>query len=313
MRMNARLPLTALALAAFAALAGAQDLDLAGRTKFASFDLSLAPTLTGSLDGRADLSLNWLDWLQTEIGVSALNNQLSTSDSSGDSTRLTTTLSASVEAIRINQNIIWKILPFKLRWLELHAGILGRLVNIDEKRFGMDASGSAFYDIQTTTSYLKPLASVGGGLNLGMAKLEGTYEVSPVAVNESYSGKAIENGGSGIVATTFTGDDIGLETRISGKARLDLRAFGLYGSGEYFRHLGYNSYVASGVAKPYAYTTVDYLLGGGVKLNFIKLSGVSPYLGATWIQHRFEPNASLSGGQKTANSDHWRLDFGFGI
>ncbi len=313
MNAYARIVLASLLLAVCLVAAGAQDLDLNGRTKFATFDLSLAPTLTGSLDGRADATLNWLDWLQTLAELSALNNQQATSDSTGDSTRLTTTLSASVEVLRINQNLLWKILPFKLSWLELHAGALAKLVNIDEKRYGMDAAGAQFFDIQSTTRYIKPLVSVGGGLNFGLAKIEGIYEVSPLAVNESYSGTSIENGGSGVVNTPFSGSDIGLETRISGKAQFNLRAIGLYGTGEYFRHLGYNKYVASGVAKPYAYSTEDFLFGGGIKLNFLKLSGVSPYFGATWIQHQFNPISAASGGQIASSSEHWRLDFGFGL
>jgi hypothetical protein len=313
MNRTARVTLLAFAVAAAVSAASAQDLNLGSKTKFAEFNLALAPTLTGSLDGRADLTLNWTDWLQTLAGVSALNSQDSTSGSSGDSTRLTTTLSGSVEALRINQNLLWKILPFKLRWLEFHAGALARLVDIEEKRFGMTLGPTAFYDLHSSTKYIKPMVSVGGGLNFGLVKLEGSYEVSPLAVKESLSGTSVESNGGAFTTTPFTGDDIGLETRITGEASLDFRALGLYGNAEYFRHLGYNKFVSGGTASPYAYSTVDLLVGGGVKLNFVKISGVSPYFGATWIQRDFEPLASLPGGQVPAINSHWRLDFGFGL
>ena len=81
----------ALALVILAVQAGAQNLGLSTASKFASFDLSLAPTVTGSLDSRATAQLNWLDGLQTRAELSALNRQEGQSDSSAESARLDTT------------------------------------------------------------------------------------------------------------------------------------------------------------------------------------------------------------------------------
>ena len=303
----------AVLLAIITAPAPAQDLNVSKRSGFASFDLSLAPTLTGSLDGHADLDLRWIDWLETRAEFGALNSQQSTSDAAGDSTRLTTTLSASVEVARVNQELLWRLLPIELDWLRLHAGAMARLVSIDEKRYGMSAGGASFYDVHSSTSYIKPLAVVGGGLDFGSFAAEADYEVSPWAVRERLSGTAIDSSGSTPTTTPFTGSDIGLESRIAGKARLDFGAVGVYGRGEYFRHIGYNRYVSGGVAKPYAYTTVDLLIGGGVKLGFLKISGASPYFGMTWVKRDFEPHEAASGGQASSSSTHWRVDFGLGL
>ncbi|MCX7023810.1 MAG: hypothetical protein NT080_04230 [Spirochaetes bacterium] len=281
-------------------------------SRFAAFSLSLAPTATGSLDGAATATLTWLDWLQTGAEFSDVNSVIVISDASGDSTELVNTLGVTLEAVRVNQELLWKFLPFRLDWLRLNVGIIGRYVHIDDKSYGMDAAGDNFYKNESVTWYFKPLVAFGLGVRLGPVSLDGSYENSPVAIEEYLEGSSIQSSLGVPETVDFTGTDIGLETRLKGALDIDLGILALAGKGEWFRHIGYNRYVESGEAKPYAYETVDMLFGGGMRMKFLKISGVIPYVGASYALRTFDPLDSLSGGQKASEVSHWRLDIGFG-
>ena len=151
-------------------------------------------------------------------------------------------------------------------------------MSITEKLYGMDALyGDGFLRHRISTiSYFKPLGSVGGGLDSGPLSSMDPMKCLPFPVTESLSGTTIESSAASPVTTHFTGDDIGYETRIAGKTRVSISALWYLWRGEYYRHLGYNQYVANGLAKPFAYTSVDLLFGGSLKLNSSRWGAFRP-------------------------------------
>jgi len=277
-----------------------------------SFNITFAPSLNNSLDGSANATFTWTDWLQTLLDFDMQNNQVLITNSEIDSSEVVSTLSGSCELARVNQNILWNYLPFHFDWLRLHLGIIGQYVNIDDTSFGIDATGINSYKNQSSTQSFKPLLAFGGGFLFGSISLDGTYKFTPIILNESLSGSSIQNSSLGLTKTSFSGNDQGLETIIDGSLNLDLSKIILFVNGELVKHLGYNRYVVNGEALPYAYQTMNISVSTGVKLNFLKVLGGIPYIGAKYVSREFAPNANLPGNQVENFTDHWDFSFGFG-
>lgn len=276
-----------------------------------SYGISIAPTSTGTLDGSAYGTILWNDWLQTELDFSLVNEQTIIANGNANSTDIKSMTSLEMDVIGVNQNLLWKLMPFKLEWLKLHSSIIADYANINDKNYGIDSTGSNFYLNQNQTQYIKPLVSIGAGIVYNIFQFDATYEVSPIAVNESISGSSIQNGGSGATTTIFSGNDLGLETIFTGFISIDFDFLGLYGKGKYFQHLGYDDSVVNGIPTPYAYKTIETQLEGGVKLKFIKLSGIIPSIGIAYSTYAFTPNANLSGNEIASTTNHWSLTIGF--
>jgi hypothetical protein len=288
-----------------------QNIYKQSNTGFFSYGITIAPTSTGNLDGSAYGTISWNDWLQTELDFSLINEQTIISNGNANSTDLNSTTGLDLDVVRVNQNLLWKYVPFKLDWLKFHLGIIADYANINNKNYGIDSTGTNFYLNQTNTQYIKPLASIGAGVVYDGFQIDATYEVSPFAVNESISGSSIQNGGSGPTTTNFSGSDLGLETIFTGFISIDFDFLGLYGKGKYFQHLGYDDSVVNGSPTPYAYKTTETQLEGGVKLKFIKLSGIVPSIGVGYSTYSFTPNSNLSGNQIASTTNHWNLSIGF--
>lgn len=292
-------------------LAHSQNYEKDSNIGIISYGILIAPTSTGTLDGSAFGIISWNDWLQTELDFSLVNEQTIISNGNANSTDLNSTTGLDLDVARINQNLFWKYLPFKLDWLKLHLSIIADYANINDKNYGIDSTGTNFYLNQTNTQYIKPLASIGTGVVYNGCQFDATYKVSPIAVNESISGSSIQNGGSGPTTTYFSGADLGLETIFTGFLSIDFDFLGLYCKGKYFRHLGYDDNVVNGNPIPYAYETTETQLESGVKLKFIKLSGIVPSIGVGYSIYSFTPNSNLSGNQIASTTNHWKMTIGF--
>jgi hypothetical protein len=279
--------------------------------KLFSYGISIAPTSTGTLDGSAFGNISWNTWLQTELDFSLVNEQTIISNSNANSTDLNSTTSIELDVVRINQNLLWNILPFKIDWLKLHMSIIADYANINDKNYGIDSTGTNFYLNQTQTQYIKPLVSLGAGFVSNIFQFDATYEVSPLAINESISGSSIQNSATGPSTTNFSGNDLGLETHFLGDISIDLDKLGFYCKGKYSQHLGYNDNVVNGIPTPYAYETIETQIEGGIKLKFIKLSGIIPSIGIAYSTYAFTPNGNLSGNQISSTTNHWSLTLGF--
>ncbi|MFA6506527.1 MAG: hypothetical protein WCT14_10530, partial [Treponemataceae bacterium] len=239
-----------------------------------TYNFMLSPDTAGTLNGRFDLGYAWTPWLSS--GASAYTDNYSqTIDTASDVSTLTSTgRTVSVTPLRINQNLLWRLLGTELSFLEFSAGVVGVLDWTTQKQYGYDPSQASplFYLDSTDKTSLRPIQSYTLGLQFGPIDLSGKFESTIIWANETVkSSRFSSDMASPPAATTIT--YYGGDTLIGGSLVLDLGIIKPIGNFQYFLHV-----MTDGTAKN-TFKSETYTYGGSIVLSFIKVSGGSPVIG----------------------------------
>lgn len=278
---NARIPVliilaTASALLATRPLAAQPLADDDGTVL--TYGFNLLPDTYGTLNARLDLGVRWTDWLSS--GVAAYTDNyvrpmesdadISTLESSGSSLELT--------ALRIDQDLLWRLIRKRLDFVELSAGLVGAYSVTEQSRYGYDPSGSApvFYIEDSRRSILRPLQSYSLGLRLGPARLTGAFESTVYWSAETVASSRFTSE-MAEAPTPISLEYKGGDTKVSGELELDLRAVVVLGGVQFYRHV-----MTAGTASTTSQSD-SWSYRGAVVLSFLKLAGGCPLVGASWV------------------------------
>ena len=285
-------------LALLALLSG---VSLASAQSPLSFDVSLAPNTSGTLEGSASLRLQWAPFAETGLFFSSSGFLEEYPEGGGTTTVIRSQKTLDLEVFRLPSDL-----------LALRFGNGGRvslspvaLVNgviLDEDKYGED-TGVVYY-IGQRTLWAKPLLGADLGFAAGAVSAEVYYRTSwPLKLNEYLDGSANYNS----VETDFSVWDEGFETRLGGQAAFRLApGWTLRGGVDWIRHIGHSVAVAAGVATDFVYESQS--LEGSLTLTF-PVGDRRPMVGLAYARDAFRP-LELFSTEPYTNS---RLRFLFGL
>lgn len=269
-------------LVAFAAVS---ILALAARTASAqsplSFDVSLAPNTSGTLEGSASLRLRWASFGESGLTFSASSFLEEYPEGGGTTTVIQSRKTLDLEVFRLPSDIL--ALRFgRTGGVSLSPVALVNGVMLDEDKYGED-TGVVYY-VGQRTIWAKPLLGADLKLSLGTASVEVYYRTSwPFTLREYLEGTANYS----TVVTPFSVWDEGFETRLGGT--LSFRpapGWTVRGGVDWVRHIGYSVAVAGGVATDFVYESQS--LEGSLTLTF-PVGERRPMVGVAYAYDAFLP------------------------
>jgi hypothetical protein len=269
---------------------------------FLTYDFSLSPDVSGNLNGRINLGLNWMPWLLTEIEAYTDDYSQNSNTDTDVSTLVSTDRAARLTALRINQDLLWLLIGTRLDFLQFSAGVIGVYDWTTQSQYGYDPSQPVplFYLDTTDKTSLRFLHSYTLGVKLGPFSVTGGFESTIIWSNEGVISSHFTSGMAAApqpTTTAFQGGD----TLASGNASLDLGFLQVLAGFRYFLHIMTDGTAAN------TFKSETYTYSGSIALSFLKLAGGSPVVGASWVQKRDFIVAS----RETVENGSFRIDIGF--
>lgn len=278
--------------------------------KFIKLNLSISPNTDGFLDGNASIELNWMPFLQS--GILFISNGFTQAINEGndDYTTISSTKTLVLNALKINDELLWNIIGINFDFIDFYIGIIGKWVNTITKEYGYKESTppAYFYIENSELNYIKPLFAFGLGIDILFINLNGYGEITPIPVTENTEGNFLYSIDS--QKKNFSITDIGFDSRYGGNVILKLNIIDIGFNIDFYRHIGYSEKYFGGDFNRYVYETIDLSLSAYVALDFFKSIGTIPVIGFTYIQHSFNPSSTQYGLVQFTN-ERYRIDIGF--
>lgn len=252
-----------------------------------SFDVSLAPNTSGTLEGSASLRLKWASFGESGLQFSASSFLEEYPEGGGTTTVIQSRKTLDLEVFRLPSDV-----------LALGFGGSGRvslspvaLVNgviLDEDKYG-EGTGYVYY-IAQRTMWAKPLLGADLNLGLGSVSAEVYYRTSwPFTLKEFLEGSA-NYSTNGI--STYSVWDEGFETRLGGTVSFrPAPGWTVRGGVDWVRHIGHsvaNSSLIIPPAPPPEFVYESQILEGSVTLTF-PLGERRPMIGVAYARDAFRP------------------------
>lgn len=247
-----------------------------------SFDLSLAPNTSGTLEGSASLRLRWAAFGESGLTFSASSFLEEYPEGGGTTTVIQSRKTLDLEVFRLPSDVLALSLGGSGR-VSLSPVALVNGVILDEDKYG-EGTGYIFY-IAQRTMWAKPLLGADLNLGLGSVSAEMYYRTSwPFTLNEYLEGSA-NYSTNGI--TTYSVWDEGFETRLGGTVSFrPAPGWTVRGGVDWIRHIGYSVAVAGGVATDFVYESQS--LEGSLTLAF-PVGERRPMIGVAYAYDAFLP------------------------
>ncbi len=250
-----------------------------------SFDVSLAPNTSGTLEGSASLRLKWASFGESGLLFASSGFLEEYPEGGGTTTVIQSRKTLDFEVFRLPSDV-----------LALRFGGSGRvslspvaLVNgviLDEDKYGQGTVPAAYvYYVEQRTLWAKPLLGADFYLALGPVSAEAYYRTSwPFTLKEYLEGTAY-------YSTTGSEDyavwDEGFETRLGGTiAFRPAPGWTIRGGVDWVRHIGYSVAVVLGSAEDFVYESQS--LEGSLTLTF-PVGERRPLIGIAYAYDAFLP------------------------
>mgnify|MGYP000993613175 FL=1 len=252
-----------------------------------SFDLSLAPNTSGTLEGSASLRLRWAAFGESGLTFSASSFLEEYPEGGGTTTVIQSRKTLDLEVFRLPSDVL--ALRFgRTGGVSLSPVALVNGVVLDEDKYG-EGTGYIFY-IAQRTMWAKPLLGADLNLGLGSVSAEMYYRTSwPFTLNEYLEGSA-NYSTNGI--TTYSVWDEGFETRLGGTVSFrPAPGWTVRGGVDWVRHIGHsvaNSSLIIPPAPPPEFVYESQILEGSVTLTF-PLGERRPMVGLAYARDAFRP------------------------
>ncbi len=250
-----------------------------------SFDLSLAPNTSGTLEGSASLRLKWASFGESGLQFSASSFLEEYPEGGGTTTVIQSRKTLDLEVFRLPSDV-----------LALGFGGSGRvslspvaLVNgviLDEDKYGQGTVPAAYvYFVEQRSMWAKPLLGADLNIVLGSLAAEVYYRTSwPFTLKEYLEGTANYSTDG---ATPFSVWDEGFETRLGGTVSFrPAPGWTIRGGVDWIRHIGYSVAVAGGIATDFVYESRS--LEGSLTLTF-PMGERRPMVGVAYAYDAFLP------------------------